>query len=180
MYELHKNEQYFFDNETLKKFSNYIINTDYRPICCLCVPLLGKKLIDIGIFPADIDILDIDKRFSNLASFVYYNIAKPSYINYVYSLIICDPPFFSLSLSQLFNSIYKLTHFNFKCKILISYLKRRESALLGTFNAFNLKPTGFYPKYQTVDTSSDRNKIEFYSNIENLDRNGWFNILLLK
>lgn len=179
MYELHKNEQYFFDDETLKILSNLIEDIDLYPVCCLCTPLLGKKLLDIGVIPAYVDILDIDDRFSNLTSFIHYDIRRPAHINYIYRLIVCDPPFFSVSLSQLFNTIYRLSGYDFNRKIFISYLKRRESAILGTFSKFNLKPTGFYPKYQTVDTN-DRNKIEFYSNIENLNKNGWFNITLLK
>lgn len=179
MYELHENEQYFFDDETIERLSIFIehyILKDKGLLCCLCTPLLGKRLLEKRI---DLDILDIDKRFSNLTNFIHYNIKYPKYINWIYNLIVCDPPFFSCSLSILFKSIYQLSNYNFNQKILISYLKRRESAILGTFSKFNLKPTGFYPKYQTVDTK-DRNKIEFYSNIENFDKQPWANLLLLK
>lgn len=177
MYEIHRNEQYFFNSYTLRILSNLIKDINLYPVCCLCAPLLGKKLLDIGMFPAYVDILDIDKRFSNLASFIHYDIRRPIHINYMYKLIVCDPPFFSVSLSQLFNTIYKLSGYDFNRKIFISYLKRRENAILGAFSKFNLEPTGFYPKYQTVDTS-DRNKIELYGNIENFDKQPWANLLL--
>jgi len=175
MYELHKNEQYFFDKETLERLCIFIENSEYRPLGCLCTPVLGKLLIERKV---DVDILDIDRRFS-LYNLIYFNLKYPKFLGFQYDLIICDPPFFSVSLSRLFKAIYTLALYSFNQKIMISYLKRRENALLGTFEKFNLKSTGFYPRYKTVDTS-DRNKIEFYSNIENFDRQPWANLLLLK
>jgi len=186
MYELHENEQYFFDEPTLKRFSLFL-KSGYENIyiCCLCIPLLGKRLLEECCM--NVDILDIDERFSDLKTqricepnFILYDLKHPRFLPRTqYGLIICDPPFFSVSLSQLFKSIYELSHYNFNQKIMISYLKRREMALLGTFDKFNLKPTGFYPTYQTVDTT-DRNKIEFYSNIEDFDKQPWASLLLLK
>lgn len=187
MYELHKYEQYFFDESTLKRFSLFL-KSGYENlrICCLCAPLLGKRLLEEHNM--DVDILDIDERFSDLKTqrndkpnFVFYDLEHPSYLaGREYDLIICDPPFFSVSLSQLFDSIRMLSKYNFESNIMISYLKRRESSILGTFYRFNLKPTGFYPTYQTVDTKGEKNKIEFYSNIKNIGKQPWINMLTLR
>lgn len=177
MYELHNNEQYFFDDDTIKRLILFLDSFKNNLLCCLCAPLLGKELDKNGF---TVDILDIDNRFSDLNNFLYYDVRKSRYVGVNYNLIICDPPFFSVKLSQLFSSIYRLTHFNFEHSLLISYLKRRESALLGTFSGFNLKPTGIFPAYQTVDTSKDKNRIEFYSNIEGIEKFKWYNLLTMK
>jgi hypothetical protein len=56
MYELHKNEQHFFDEKTLDHLSRFAVR--YSSICCLCTPLLGQAMEDRGLF--SVRILDMD------------------------------------------------------------------------------------------------------------------------
>jgi hypothetical protein len=39
---------------------------------------------------------------------------------------------------------------DFEQPLMVSYLHRRSSALLGAFSPFRLRPTGYFPTYQTV------------------------------
>lgn len=160
MYELHQNEQYFFDQATLEHLADFVQSFS-RP-CCLCAPLLGKTLTDRGVA---VKILDIDERFASLPGFQRYNIYRPIWIEDEFDFILCDPPFYNVSLSQLFTAIRKLAHFNYQQPLLISYLKRRTANLLGTFRPFNLVETGYFPSYQTVQ-DIERNKIEFFGNLD--------------
>jgi hypothetical protein len=161
MYENHKNEQYFFTEKTNNLLSNFIIKNFLNP-CCLCTPSLGRKLVENKIKTR---IFDIDERFANLNGFRYYDIYKPVYIGEKFDVIICDPPFFKVSLSQLFNVIRILSNYDFNQNLLITYLKRRSSNIIGTFSKFNLKPTNVMAEYITVQ-NCQRNDIEFFSNID--------------
>jgi Probable N6-adenine methyltransferase len=159
MYELRQNEQCFFDEETLQKLSDFLLR--WKSVCCLCTPLLGKNLVERG---ANVRILDIDTRFDYVRGFKFYDIHRPEWLGEKFDLIVCDPPFFNISLSKLFAAIRLLSQNDFSQNLLISYLYRRSSVLLGTFSKFNLQPTGYFPTYQTV-TEAQHNKIEFYSNL---------------
>jgi hypothetical protein len=160
MYELHQNEQYFFDKPTLDHLANFV--QQFSHPCCVCAPLLGKTLVEQGY---KVKILDIDERFASLPGFQHFDIFRPAWLEEEFDLILCDPPFFSVSLSQLFTAIRKLAHYNFSQPLLISYLQRRATNILGTFSPFQLVATGYYPGYQTVQ-KIDRNKIEFFSNLD--------------
>lgn len=195
MEELHENEQYFFSKRTLKLLSTSIASSGFNDVCCLCSPMLGLELYKKINY---VSILDKDNRFVSVVKstrrkandsdknndlshlwFVNYDLNRPRYIGWNFDLIVCDPPFFSVPLHNLLRSIYTISKYNYRIKLLISYVKRREEQLLQTFEKYNLKPTGFHPEYDTVQNSG-RNEIEFYSNIENIKDLGWFNLLLLK
>jgi len=109
--------------------------------------MIGKYLIEQN---KKVAILDIDERFKQLKGFRKFDINKPEFLKEQFSIILCDPPFFNVSLSQLFNSIRIISNYNFNQKLLLSYLKRREDSIMGTFSKFNLIPTGYLPKYVTV------------------------------
>src|SRR5438128_194534 len=143
MYELHENEQYFFDNPTLAHLADFVAGQSSRP-CCICAPLLGKELESRGIA---VTILDIDERFENLRGLQKYDIYRPSWLEAEFDLIVCDPPFFSVSLAQLFKALRMLSHNNYAQPLLVSYLARRASSILGTFANFQLEPTGYRPGY---------------------------------
>ena len=160
MYEQHKNEQYFYDASTLDHLANFL--EAYKSPCCLCAPMLGKHLSERG---SPVTILDIDQRFARTKGFRTYDINKPEWLGTEFDLIICDPPFFNVSLSQLFSTIRVLALNNFQQKVLVSYLSRRTSAIVGTFSRFQIEPTGYFPKYQTV-RDIDRNKIEMFGNLD--------------
>ncbi|KAB2911210.1 MAG: hypothetical protein F9K29_23055 [Hyphomicrobiaceae bacterium] len=159
MDELHENEQYFFDAPTLDRLARFLAGLE-RP-CCLCAPLLGQHLARRG---ADVRILDIDERFAGTPGFRRYDVYRPEWLSERYGLILCDPPFFKVSLSQLFAAIRVLSHHAFDQPLMIGYLQRRASALLGTFAPFALRPTGFSPTYLTI-TETERTAVEFFANV---------------
>lgn len=160
MYELHQNEQYFFNQSTLERLAGFV--QQFSQPCCLCAPLLGKTLAEQGV---SIKILDIDERFASVPGFQRYDIYRPIWIDEKFDLIICDPPFYNVSLSQLFTAIRQLAHYNYNQPLIVSYLQRRAVNIMGTFSRFNLTSTGYYPGYQTVQ-DIERNKIEFFSNLD--------------
>ncbi len=163
MYELHKNEQYFFDPPTIARLVSFL--SRYDTIGLWCAPMLGKAFANMG---KQVTVLDIDERFSDVPGFLYWNIYRPRQLPQTFEIIVCDPPFFKVSLSQLFKAIRVLAHYDFHQKLLISYLSRRQHAIINSFSPFNLKPTGFYPNYVTVQ-ESEKNKIEFFGNLADGD-----------
>ena len=95
---------------------------------------------------------------------------RPRWLGTDYGVIVCDPPFFNVSLSQLFDGLRTLAHNDFRTPLMVSYLTRRASAVVGTFARFELRPTGYRPGYRTVQ-DVPRNEIEFFTNLpaERLD-----------
>jgi hypothetical protein len=160
MYELHQHEQYFFDDSTVHHLAVFL--SRFESICTLCTPMIGLALNNLK---KDVTILDIDDRFSNAKGYLNWNIYKPQWINKTFDIIFCDPPFFNVSLSQLFKAIRMLSHNNFEQKLMLGYLTRRSSAVTGSFHLFNLQPTGYYPSYVTVQ-KTEKNQIEIFSNLD--------------
>lgn len=160
MYELHEHEQYFFDKATITQLTTFL--SQFESICTLCAPMIGKALNDLK---KDVTILDIDDRFSTEKGYLNWNIYKPAWINKTFDIIFCDPPFFNVSLSQLFKAIRTLSHNNFDQNLMLSYLSRRSEAITGSFHLFHLQPTGYFPTYVTVQ-KIERNQIEIFSNID--------------
>lgn len=159
MHENHQREQYFFDPPTLSRLADFVANWENPRT--VCAPMLGKTLVERGV---PVAILDIDTRFASLPGYRTYDLYRPEWIDAEFGLIVCDPPFFNVSLSQLFDAMRQLSHFRLDQPLLVSYLSRRAEALLGTFHPFGLRPTGYFPGYQTVQRCA-RNDIEFFSNI---------------
>ena len=159
MYELHENEQYFFNEATLTHLGSFL--SQWESPCCLCAPLLGKYLRDNGVAAR---ILDIDDRFEGVEGYRRYNLHRPEWLDEEFDVILCDPPFYSISLSRLFKALRTLGRNDFRQRLMVSYLTRREAAVLGTFRKFGLVPTGYFPEYQTVQ-HVPRNEIQFYANL---------------
>jgi hypothetical protein len=159
MYELHENEQYFFTPETLKALCRFLQR--YDRVCTLCAPMLGRALADEG---RSVLVLDVDERFSRANGYLFWDIHRPERLTQTYDIIVCDPPFFNVSLSRLFRAIRVLAHERFDQPLLLSYLRRRSQAALGTFSPFALEPTGFCPTYLTVQRG-ERNDVEFFGNL---------------
>lgn len=72
MYELHENEQYFFAEPTLAHLAGFLAR--FAAPCCLCAPLLGRRLAEQGVA---VTILDIDERFAAVRGFRCYNLYNP-------------------------------------------------------------------------------------------------------
>ncbi|MBN1214145.1 MAG: hypothetical protein JXA99_01760 [Candidatus Lokiarchaeota archaeon] len=160
MDELYRNEQYFFDKNIEEILLNFI--KLFKNPCLLCAPKLGREILNKGI---PCTILDIDKRFSDIAGFQYFDLTKPYWIGAnKFGIILCDPPFFNIKLSELFRAIKLLSQYDFSQYLFISYLVRRSKKFLNIFKAFNLKPSGFIPSYKSIE-KSEKNKIEFYTNL---------------
>ena len=159
MQERHENEQYFFSAETTSQLASFA--AQFPNPCCICAPSIGKALTERGV---PVRILDIDERFANLPGFRHFDLRRPDWLDEEFGIIICDPPFFNLSLSRLFAALRLLAHNNYKQPLLISYLTRRSTQLLSTFARFGLTRTGYRPHYQTV-AALPHNEIEFFGNL---------------
>lgn len=158
--ENHKNEQYFFTDNTREKIVE--IASKYAKICCISCPSVGEELENRG---CDVTILDIDMRFNYLSGFKYWDIKVPTYIESQFDLIIMDPPFFNVSMTEIRKALKMLTHYDVSnTKLMISYLTRREKALISGLKIFKLKPMGFIPEYNTVDVTDPKREIMFYGN----------------
>lgn len=160
MYEIHANEQYFFEDSTVDALADLLEQFE-RP-CVLCAPRVGEELEERGV---EVAALDIDERFNFLSGFRHWDLYRPEPLETQFEIIFCDPPFFNVSLSRLFTAIRLLAKFDYRQRLIVSYLKRRQGAILGTFSRFNLQPTGWSPTYQTVK-KCEKNKIEFFANFD--------------
>jgi len=156
--EHHHREQYFFDAPTLSRLADFVGSFE-RP-CCLCAPMLGREL---ARRERGVTVLDADRRFADVPGFVEWDLTRPRHLEQTFDLIVCDPPFFNVSLSKLFAAIRMLCHFDLGRRVMISYPVRREGAILGTFARFGLAPTGYHPSYLTVQ-KCEKNDIAFYAN----------------
>jgi hypothetical protein len=160
MDEKHEHEQYFFDAPTLAHLAGYVARYD-NP-CCVCAPALGQELESRGVH---VTTLDIDERFATLRGFRRFDLEKPDWLGERFGLIVCDPPFYGVSLSRLFRTLRMLSLYNYEQPLLVSYLVRREAKFRAVFAPFHLGATGFRPGYQTVE-KVPRNEIEFYGNVQ--------------
>lgn len=160
MYERHENEQYFFDEPTISALADFVGETATAP-CFLCAPLVGARVVEAGRAAR---ILDVDERFAGVAGYRRYDLYRPERLDESFDLIVCDPPFFNASLSDLFRAIRLLAGFDFTKPLLLCYLRRRAAAITGTFAPFGVSRTGLVAEYRTVD-ASERNVIEFFSNL---------------
>ena len=158
--EHHEREQYFWDEATINALAD--VAARFENPCCLCAPMVGLELEKRAIKAR---VLDIDERFSGVSGFRKYDIYRPAWLGEAFSVIICDPPFWIVSLSQLFSAIRLLARHDYGQPLAICYPQRRGANLTATFARFGLKPSGFLPKYRTVQ-DSERNQIEFFCNFD--------------
>jgi hypothetical protein len=159
MEERHANEQYFFTPATTARLADFV--SDFANPCCICAPSVGVELARRGV---RVRILDIDERFATTPGFRHYDLYRPEWLGEEFGIIICDPPFFNVSLSQLFTALRLLGRNRYEQPLLISYLRRRAASIEGTFNRFGLQATGYCPRYQSVQ-ALERNEIEFFGNL---------------
>jgi hypothetical protein len=145
MQEIHRNEQYFFDEPTLARLAEVVQGFE-NPVL-LCCPMLGQYLWERGL---EVPVLDIDGRFSGLPGFVHWNIHRPAALPVKPDLLVCDPPFWTVKLDRLYRAFMALTHGDPTVPVVMTWLGRREHALLGTLHQFGLEPTPFRPGYVTV------------------------------
>lgn len=158
--ERHEHEQYFFTDDTVREICDMLEGFEHP--CVLCAPMVGAELARRG---RRVRVLDIDARFSSVTGFVHWDIYRPQFPEERYDVVFCDPPFFRVSLSQLFFAIRLLARHDSNVPIAVTHLSRRMHAVMGTFAPFNLVPTGYRPRYVTVE-NMDRNSIEVFANFD--------------
>ena len=151
-------EQFFFAEDTRLQLAQ-MLEAFERP-CLLCAPMLGLEVHRKG---RTVRVLDIDERFRLMRGFVRWDLRRPHVLDERYDLIVCDPPFFGVSLGQLSAAIRTLSGYDCGQKVLLAYLSRRRKAVERAFRRFNLRATGRPARYDSVEASG-RNQIEFYAN----------------
>ncbi len=159
MYERHENEQYFFDEATLERLATFV--RGFESPCLICAPLLGRRVAESG---HPVRVLDIDERFSQVPGFRHFDLQRPEWLGEEYDLILCDPPFYNVSLARLFAGLRVLARNDFRQPLVVSYLSRRANAVLGTFGPFGIERPGIRVGYQTVQPT-ERNEIELFTNL---------------
>lgn len=155
-------EQYFWTEDTVQRL---IKSLEFMPdCCCLTTPSLGVGFYQQG---REEVVLDIDDRFAYLPRFRYFDIRYPTNTNLTenFRIIVMDPPFFYISMDQLYQAVMTITKDRTDIKLMIGFLKREEKALLEAFKAFNLRETNFPLEYATVRPNKWRN-YALYSNID--------------
>lgn len=152
-------EQFLFDPPTLDHLARFA--AQFPNPCCLCTPSLGQELEWRGV---KVTTLDIDSRFAGLRGFRLYDLDEPEWLGEEYGIIICDPPFLSVPLKQVYQAISVLCGNNYKQPLLVNYLSSRAPLITSIFAPFGLRPTGYRPGYAHIQNSG-QNRMEFYGNI---------------
>ena len=158
--ERHEREQYFFRQGSAAALCYAL--ADFESPCVLCAPLVGAEL---SRRRRGVRVLDIDTRFEQVPGFRRWDLHRPDYIGERFGVVFCDPPFFTVSLAQLFKAVRMLAGHDVATPVAITYLSRRADALMGTFAPFGLRPTGYRPEYMTVENDG-RNTIEVFANFD--------------
>ena len=151
--------QFFFTSECAKDLVDRLDRFD-NP-CCLCTPRLGKEWFDRGRV---VRVLDIDKRFSFLPGYKYYDLRFPTIVIEVFDVIVMDP-IFKYGDAVLLNAINNISKENYDQKLLIVHTTADSSLFLRTFSDYKLQPTGYHPEF--CNLTGERNKMYmFYANFE--------------
>jgi hypothetical protein len=157
----HSQEQYFFDRSTVLRLTGFI--RSFQNPCCLCAPTVGEEFGKQGI---PCRVLDADERFSRVPGFLKWDLYRPTpRPEEKYGIILCDPPFWKVKLSQLFRAVRILSGYDYRQPLLFCYLQRRSDALLSCFAQFGLSPTGCRVSYLTIP-EGEKTEVRLYSNLE--------------
>ncbi len=156
--ENHQLEQYFFDRPTIEMLADVVVAATSP--CCLCVPMVARELHRRG---RAVTLLEADRRFDDLPGFVAYDLYRPHPLEQSFDLILCDPPFNRVLLSQLFAAIRVLAKGSFAQPLMIAWPVDRAGALLGTFAPFGLQATGVLAGYRSVKQVPE-NRIGLFAN----------------
>jgi hypothetical protein len=165
MHEEHSREQYFFDESTLDALTSFV--TRRAAPVLVCCPMLGRRLHAAG---REVATLDVDERFAALPSFVRFDLYRPDPAVVqalpVPDLVLVDPPFFNVSLAQLFKALRLVCRFDLATPVMLSYLRRRQSAVESVFTPFGLRMTPHRVGYRTVQAlrEGERNETRWFTN----------------
>lgn len=153
-------EQFFWTSGTVKKLMDscqYITEC-----CCFTTPSLAEGFSKIG---RDEKLLDIDERFSYMPRFEKFDIKNPHSIDESFNVIVIDPPFFNVTIKELFDATNIITGNNFNTNIIIAFLVRFEYPLLETFKPYGISETSATPEYAHIKPNKWKN-FKLYSNID--------------
>ena len=150
-------EQYFFTKDNIETFINMFFTlfgdeeSIAENVCLVCAPSLAKHMHEhYGIV---VTALDIDRRFEDvLPGFRYFDLREPYEIeDKNFSLILIDPPFFSVSHDELARACEVIARGRCKeTRLLISFPKKDERSLRKSFASFGIDRTTFELSYATV------------------------------
>jgi hypothetical protein len=155
-------EQFFWTSDTVKKILNacqYITEC-----CCFTTPSLAEGFHNNG---EEQVLLDIDERFDYLPRFEKFDIINPHVPKGSgdFNIIVIDPPFFNISVKQLFDATNIITNNNYNTNIVIAFLVRYEFPLLETFKPYGISETSTPLEYAHIKPNKWRN-FKLYSNID--------------
>jgi hypothetical protein len=157
-------EQYFWSADVVRRIRDALIFTDEGSCCCFTTPSLTEGFLEQG---RDEPLLDIDIRFNYLKLFQQFDIKNPHEPGGMenFKVIIIDPPFFNISIMELFHATNVITNNNFNTNIIIGFLKRYEYALLETFKPYGISETSMNLEYAHIKPNKWPN-FTLYSNID--------------
>ncbi len=159
MHERHEREQYFFTRDTIAHLAGFVGR--FAHPACLCTPTVGVALAERK---AAVRLLEIDERFAATPGYLRYDVYRPQRLPERFDVILCDPPFEKVSLAQLFAVVRLLAHGDLAQRLLLCYPVERAAAALATFAPFGLSPTGYFPRYVSVQAHGPRS-IEVLGNL---------------
>ncbi len=158
MEERHDREQYFFDAATVARLADRL--ESFESPCCLCAPRVAEELHRRG---RAVTCLDLDERFGHLPGYRRYDLTRPDWLAERFGVILCDPPFFNVSLTVLRHAIRQLAHHDTSQPLFLGYLQRRAAAVERTFAEFGLRATAERFGYETV-VEGAKNDIVLFAN----------------
>ncbi|MCB9685584.1 MAG: hypothetical protein H6735_11130 [Alphaproteobacteria bacterium] len=159
MHEDHQREQYFFDPPTVARLADLLEVYD-RP-CCLCAPTVARALADRG---RAVTLLEVDERFASVPGFRRWDLYRPTPLAQTFDAILVDPPFWKVTLSQLFTALRVLARGDLTLPTWVCHLASREADVCGTLAPFGLGPTEIEPGYVSV-RPIEANRVRLYSNV---------------
>ena len=160
--ERHAFEQFFWTRKTVDELMKACKYVYEEKTCCMTTPSMAHAWHEVG---REEVLLDIDKRFSYLPKFKYYDCRKPEALEDDFRLLILDPPFFILPIPVFREAVDVITKKNYDTKILLGFLKRGEKELRKEFELYNLVPTNFPLQYSSIKENK-WNNFALYSNID--------------
>lgn len=152
-------QQYFFTKECVRFLVDRL--DPFSNPCCVGTPSLAKEWLERG---RTVRLLDVDKRFSFLPGYMYYDLANPELLDEKFDLIIMDPTF-GRGEGVLLKAINILSQNDHSQKILLVYMSSHDISILEIFKDYKLKPTGYYPEYTNL-RGGGKKFVMCYSNFE--------------
>ena len=162
MDEKHEYEQFFWTQNVVDKLMDACKYQFVEKICCLTTPSLAHGFHDND---REEVLLDVDKRFSYLPKYKYYDVRDPYKMNESFELLVLDPPFYVVPIEQFKTAVDVLTGKNYETKLIIGFLKREEKRLMQAFKDYNIKKTGFKLEYAAIKPNKWDN-FALYSNVD--------------